>query len=387
MKTNRRQFLICALLSALFFTPLGHAADKSKFLVYVGTYTQEDSKSKGIYAYRFDAATGDLTPAGLAAESTNPSFVVVSPDRRFLYAVDEVGDFRGPNSGAIRAFLIDRGSGRLTLLNEVASRGADPCYLALDRKGKYLLTANYTGGSVAAIPLLRDGRLRDSSWVVQHAGIGFNPERQEGPHAHSINLSPDNHFAIATDLGLDKVIIYRFNPKTGSLSSNSSRYVKVDSGAGPRHFTFHPNGKFAYVVNEMQSTVVAFAYDKKGTLRQLQKISMLPADFKGKNDAAEVQVHPSGKFLYASNRGHDSIAVFAIDPHKGTLSRVEITSTGGKEPRHFGIDPTGSYLLAANQKSDSIVVFRIDAASGRLTPTGKVVEAPTPVYVRFVAED
>jgi len=183
------------------------------------------------------------------------------------------------------------------------------------------------------------------------------------------------------------VIIYRFNPKTGSLSSNSSRYVKVDPGAGPRHFTFHPNGKFAYVVNEMQSTVVVFAYDKKGTLRQLQKISMLPADFKGKNDAAEVQVHPSGKFLYASNRGHDSIAVFAIDPHNGTLSRVEITSTGGKEPRHFGIDPTGSYLLAANQKSDSIVVFRIDAASGRLTPTGKVVEAPTPVYVRFVAED
>ena len=342
MKITRRRFLFCTLLSALlthFDQAAAMSAAKGKFLVYVGTYTQEKSNSKGIYAYRFDATSGELTPLGLAAESNNPSFVVVSRDRRFLYAVDEVGNFGGSkNSGAIRAFAIDRNTGKLTFLNEVASRGADPCYLSLDKKGKYVLTANYTGGSVAAFPILRDGRLRDSPWLVQHSGIGFNPERQQGPHAHSINVSPDNHYAIVTDLGLDQVRVYRFGARTGSLSPGDSRLLKVDPGAGPRHFTFHPKGKFAYVVNEMQSSVLALRYDRPGSLHVLQKISMLPADFKGRNDAAEVQVHPSGKFLYASNRGHDSI-----------------------------------------------VAFRIDSETGRLSPTGQVVEAPTPVYVKFVA--
>jgi 6-phosphogluconolactonase len=314
--------------------------------------------------------------------------VIVSRDRRYLYAVDEVPNFHGPNSGAIRSFMLDRGSGKLTFLNEVPSRGADPCYLTLDRRGKYLFTANYTGGSLAAFPLMADGRVGESSALVQPHGKGHDPERQEGPHAHSINLSPDNRFAIATDLGLDEVNVYRFLPGKRALLPKALRSVKLDAGAGPRHFTFHPNGRFAYVVNEMQSAVVAFSYDRAdGTLNRLQRISMLPEDFKGHNDAAEVQVHPSGKFLYASNRGHDSIAVFSINPRKGTLTLVEITSTHGKEPRNFGIDPTGSYLLAANQHSDNIVVFKIDANTGRLTPTGQVVEAPTPVYVRFVALD
>jgi 6-phosphogluconolactonase len=387
MTTSRRQFLHYILLAALLFTSFGQAAanSKNKFLVYVGTYT--DKNSRGIYAYRFDASTGELTPLGLAGASTNPSFLAVSRDRKFLYAVDEVPNYHGPNSGAIRAFAVNRATGKLTLLNEVASRGADPCYLSLDKKGKYVLTANYTGGNVASFPILRDGRLRNSPWLVQHSGIGFNPERQEGPHAHSINVSPDNHFAIATDLGLDQIITYRFKEKTGSLSPTDQRILKVDAGAGPRHFTFHPNGKFAYVVNELQSTVLALRYDHSGSLHVLQKISMLPPDFKDRNDAAEVQVHPSGKFLYASNRGHDSIAVFSIDKEKGTLTRLEVVSTRGKEPRHFGIDPTGAYLLAANQNSDNIVVFRIDEKTGRLTPTGQVLETPTPVYVKFVPLD
>lgn len=390
MTTIRRQSLFCALIAALFlWLPLAAAqtaANKAKFLVYVGTYT--DKNSKGIYAFNFDASTGELTPQGLAAETRNPSFLVTSADRRFLYAVDEVPNFSGGTSGAIRAFSIDRQTGKLTFLNEVASRGADPCYLTLDKRGKYLFAANYTGGNLAAFPILPNGQVGESTALVQPLGKGHDPQRQEGPHAHSINLSPDNRFAIATDLGLDEVNVYRFVPGKRPLLPKPLRSLKVDAGAGPRHFTFHPNGRFAYVVNEMESAVVAFSYDRAdGTLNRLQRISMLPPDFKGHNDAAEVRVHPSGKFLYASNRGNDSIAVFSIDPRRGTLKLVEITPTQGKEPRNFAIDPTGAYLLAANQHSDNIVVFKIDAATGHLTPTGKVVEAPTPVYVKFVPLD
>jgi 6-phosphogluconolactonase len=387
MKTIQHRFPYCALLAGILFTLLGQASEngrcKAKFIAYIGSYT--DGSSKGIYAYEFDAHTGEAKPLGLAAESTNPSFLAVHPSQEFLYAVEEVGNYDGVNSGAIRAFAIDGSTGKLTPLNEVASRGADPCYLAVDKPGKYVLAANYTGGSVAVFPVLEDGRLGESSAFVQHKGSGANPERQKGPHAHSINLSADNRFAVATDLGADRLIIYRFDDRKGSLSPNDSRFLKVDPGAGPRHFTFHPNGRIAYLVNEMQSTVIVFAYDAAaGTLRELQKISTLPSNFAGRNDVAEVQVHPSGKFLYVSNRGHDSIAVFSIDPRKGTLEAIKYVPTRGKEPRHFGIDPTGSYLLAANQKSGTIVIFRIDANTGHLTPTGRVLETPSPVYVKFV---
>ncbi len=389
MKKTRLTLLTVAFLSALLLAvQLGGAAatPKGKYLVYVGTYTEEGSKSKGIYAYRFDADTSELSPIGLVAETTNPSFLAVHPNHRFLYAVNEVTRYKGQSSGTVSAFAIDNATGKLTFLNEVSSRGADPCYVTVDKSGKYVLVANYTGGSIATFPVSDDGRLGEASAFVQHSGHGTNPERQEGPHAHSIDLSPDNHFALVDDLGLDELVVYRFDSAKGSLTSNDPKFAKLNSGAGPRHFAFHPNGKFGYVINEMQSTVTAFGYDPaSGALHSLQTVSTLPKDFSGRNEDAEVEVHPSGKFLYASNRGHDSIAVFAIDAAKGTLTLVEIASTQGKEPRNFQIDPTGTLLFAANQKSDSIVVFRIDVKTGRLTPTGQKIDVGTPVCVKFLA--
>jgi 6-phosphogluconolactonase len=351
--------------------------------VYVGTYT--GPQSQGIYVYKFETGSGKLTPLGLAGESRNPSFLAVHPNHRFIYAVNEMGDYGDRKTGAVSAFALDRKTGKLSPLNEVSSGGVDPCYIALDRTGKYALVANYTSGSVAAFPLLADGRLGSASAFVQHAGRGVNPERQEGPHAHSINLSPDNRFAIAADLGLDELLVYRFDATKGTLAANDPPFVKVPAGSGPRHFTFHPNGKFAYTIEEMGSSVTAFSYDAAGgVLHPLQTISTLPAGYKGRDDSAEVQVHPSGKFLYGSNRGHDSIAVFAIDAARGTLTPVEHVPTQGKEPRNFGIDPTGAYLIAANQNSNNLVVFRIDAKTGRLTATGQVLEVHAPVCVKFV---
>jgi len=325
---------------------------------------------------------------GLAAETINPSFLAVHPNHRFLYAVNEVTTFKGQKSGAVSAFAIDRATGKLTLLNQVASKGADPCYITVDKTGKYVLVANYTGGSVAVFPVAEDGRLGEASAFVQHTGQGANPERQEGPHAHSIELSPDNRFAVVDDLGLDQSIVYRFDTAKGSLIPSGPQFGKADPGAGPRHFAFHPNGKFGYVINEMGSSVSAFSFDgRAGVLHPLQTISTLPKGFAEHNDDAEIAVHSSGKFLYASNRGHDSIAVFAIDADKGTLSLIDDVPTKGKTPRSFEIDPTGSLLFAENEKSNNIVVFRIDSQTGRLTATGKVLEVAEPVCVKFVEID
>ena len=377
------------LILLLLFTVFATAAPRSgKYLVYVGTYTGEDTKSKGIYAFRYDAATGQVTPLGLAAETTNPSFVAAHPNGKFLYAVNEVGDYKGPNSGGVSAFSIDRATGKLTFLNELPSRGADPCYITVDRTGKFVLVANYTGGSVIVYPILEDGRLGEASAFVQHTGHGPNAERQEGPHAHSIDLSPDNRFAFVDDLGLDELLVYKFDAAKGSLTPNDQPFAKLDPGAGPRHFALRPDGKFAYVVTEIGRNVTVFSNDaSRGTLQRVQTITTLPADFTGRNDDAEIEVHPSGKFVYASNRGHDSIAVFAIDSGKGTLTTIEIASTGGKEPRSFEIDPKGALLFAANQKSDNIVVLKIDAKTGKLTPTGQVLDIGSPVCVKFVALD
>jgi 6-phosphogluconolactonase len=361
------------------------APHKDKYLVYIGTYTQEGSTSKGIYAYRFDSDTGKISTIGLAAETTNPSFLAVHPNHRFLYAVNEIGNYKGQKSGAVSAFAIDRATGKLTFLNEVASGGADPCYITVDKTGKYVLVANYTGGSISAFPVLEDGRLGEASAFVQHTGHGTNPQRQEAPHAHSIDLSPDNRFAIVDDLGLDETLVYKFDSTKGSLSPNDPPFAKADPGAGPRHFALHPNGKFGYVVNEMGSTVSVYRYGGAGgALHPVQTISTIPKDFTKLNEDAEIEIHPSGKFLYASNRGHDSLAVFAIDASKGTLTLVEYASTKGQSPRHFEIAPGGALLFAANEKSDNIVIFRIDQKTGRLTPTGQVLEESQPVCVKFV---
>lgn len=356
--------------------------------MYVGTYTEDGSKSKGIYAFGYDAATAQITPLGLAAETTNPSFVTLHLNGKFLYAVNEVPSYKSPNSGGVSAFAIDHTTGKLTFLNELPSRGADPCYITIDRTGKYVLVANYTGGSVIVYPILKDGRLGEASAFVQHTGHGTDPQRQEGPHAHSIDLSPDNRFAFVDDLGLNELLVYKFDSAKGTLTPNDPPFATLDPGSGPRHFALRPDEKFAYVVSEMKGTVTVFANNAHaGTVHSLQTISTLPKDFSGTIEDAEIQVHPSGKFLYASNRGHDSIAVFAIDKNKGTLTPLEITPTKGSTPRSFEIDPTGTLLFAANQKSDNIVIFKIDQKTGKLTPTGQVLEVGSPVCVKFVAID
>jgi len=351
--------------------------------VYVGTYTW--AKSKGIYSLRMDLATGALSAPELAAEATNPTFLAVHPSRRFLYAVGEIGNFAGKRSGAVSAFAIDPESGKLRALNQQPSGGAGPCHVAVDKAGKNLLVANYSGGSVAVLPIGEDGKLAEPSAVIQHKGSGPDPKRQEGPHAHSINLDPAGRFAFACDLGLDKVLVYRFDPAQGKLSANDPPAASVAPGAGPRHLAFHPNGRFTYVINEMGSTITAFTYDAdRGLLSELQTISALPPDFKGENTTAEVQVHPSGRFLYGSNRGHNSIAIFAVDPETGRLTAAGHQPTQGRNPRNFGIDPTGAYLVAANQDSSNLVVFRIDPKSGALAPTGVTAEVPLPVCVKFI---
>ncbi len=364
---------------------------KNKYLLFVGTYTEKESK--GIYAYRYDAASNQLTPLGVAAETTNPSFLAIDPSRRFLYAVNEVQNYKGASSGAVSAFAINLGAdgrqtGTLSLLNQVPSRGADPCYIAFDKSGKYALVANYTGGSVAVFPVQSDGHIGDPSAFVQHRGSSVNKERQEGPHAHWIETTPDNRFAIAVDLGLDELLVYHFDASKGSLTPNDPPYASVDPGAGPRHLAFHPNGKFAYVVNELQSTITAFSYDPgRGVLEKLKTVSTLPKGFSGSNDTAEIRVHPNGKFLFASNRGHDSIAVFSVDSRTGALTLVDHYPTQGKTPRNFEIDPSGKLLFVANQGSDNIVVFRINSDNGRLTPTGQTLNVPSPVCLKFMLAD
>jgi 6-phosphogluconolactonase len=356
----------------------------SYYLVYVGTYTTKQT-SKGIYAYNFNAATGQLTSIGLAAESTDPSFVAVHPNGKYLYAVNEVGDFNGMQSGAVTAFAIDPKSGALKLLNQVSTHGAGPCYVSLDKSGRFVLVANYDGGSVATFAIQDDGSLSLVKGFVQHSGSSVDKERQQAPHAHWIGVSPDNRFALVADLGLDDVMVYKLDDVRGGLTPNSPPFTQMKPGSGPRHLAFHPNGKFAYVVNEMASTVTALAYSaQKGSLSALQTLPMLPQDYSGVREAAEIAVHPSGKFLYASNRGTaNSIAAYKIDAVKGTLTAAGTFSTKGMIPRNFAIDPTGAFLLAANQDSGNIVVFRIDATTGALTPTDQVEAVPAPVCITF----
>lgn len=389
MTNSRRRYLLWFFLFSLVTVTAANDFPKGRYLLFVGTYTEKESK--GIYAYRFDSASSELTPLGLAAETTNPSFLAVDPSHRFLYAVNEIQKYKEVSSGVVSAFAIDsqkgdRQTGKLQLLNAVASRGADPCYIAFDKTGKYALVANYTGGSVAVFPVQADGHIGESSAFVQHAGSSVNRERQEGPHAHWIETTPDNRFAIAVDLGLDELLIYRFDANTGSLTPNNPPYAKLDPGVGARHLAFHPNGTFAYVVNELQSSITAFAYDAShGQLRKLKTVSTLPKNFSGSNDTAEIQVHPSGKFLFASNRGHDTIALFSIDSKTGALTLADHFPTQGKTPRNFEIDPTGKFLFVANQNANNIVVFRIDPNNGRLTATKQTLDVPSPVCLKFVA--
>jgi 6-phosphogluconolactonase len=372
------------LIGAFAFLPAPHveAADSRPMRVYFGTYTT--GKSQGVYVSRFDPASGKLSPPELAAETKNPSFLALHPSRRFLYSVGETTDPAGKRTGAINAFSLDRQTGKLAFLNQQPSGGIGPCHLAVDRAGKCVLAANYGSGSVTALAIQPDGRLGGSRMSVQHHGSSLNPERQAGPHAHFITSDPANHFALACDLGLDQVLIYRLRAEDPALLGPPA-LVSVKPGAGPRHLAFDPSGRFVYVINEIDSTLTVFAYDgERGAMKELQSLSTLPEGFQGANTAAEVQVHPSGKFVYGSNRGHNTIAVFAVDPKSGRLAFIEHVPTQGKTPRHFALDPSGNWLLAENQDSDTVVVFRVDAKTGRLSPTGQVLEIGSPSCSVFV---
>lgn len=354
--------------------------------VYVGTYTGKDG-SKGIYAMELDLATGKLSAPELAAEATNPTFLAIHPSQRFLYAVGEIGRFQGRSSGSVSSFAIAPDSAKLAPINQQLSGGAGPCHVAVDKAGRNLLVANYSGGSVAVLPIAPDGSLREPSCTIQHEGKGPDPRRQERPHAHSINLDPAGRLAFAADLGLDKLLIYRFDPDKGMLTPHDPPFASVAPGAGPRHFAFHPNGRFAYAINEMGMTVTAFAYDaERGALKEIQTVPTLPAGraITPADSTAEVVVHPSGRFLYGSNRGHDSLAIFAVDAETGNLTPVGHEPTGGKTPRNFAIEPSGAWLLATNQNSGNVVVFRVDGETGKLAPAGSTAEVPFPVCVRFL---
>jgi 6-phosphogluconolactonase len=384
-RSTRFTLLLLALALGAIFV-IGNAADAAwqKYIFFVGTYT--DHGSKGIYAYRFDSATGESTSLGVAAETTAPSFLAIASGGKFLYAVNEVSQFNGQPTGAVSAFAIQPKTAKLALLNQVPSRGEGPAHIALDRSGKYALVSNYDSGNIVVFPVLQGGRLGEATAFVQHKGSSVNKERQEGPHAHAAVFSPDNRFVIVADLGLDQLLVYRFDEAHGTLGSDP-QIVRSVPGAGPRHLVFDAAGRHLYVINEMQSTVVTYGYDaRNGTLSEVQITSALPKGFPRNSEAAEIEMHSSGKFIFASNRGDDSIAVFAVNPKDGTLTPVEIDSTGGKTPRNFVLDPTGAWLLAANQESNDIVVFRVDSSTGHLTRSGPELHVPSPVCLRFVPE-
>jgi 6-phosphogluconolactonase len=350
--------------------------------VFVGTYTGGKTGSEGIYAFSFDEATGALNPRGLSVATPSPSFLVASANRRVVFAVNELDTYDEAPSGSVTSFAVDAAAAKLTPISTQASRGAHPCHLELDKTGRFLAVANYTGGNYALFPVLSDGRLEAAIATV--AGRGRGPSsRQEGPHGHAVTFDVTNRFLIATDLGIDRLLVYRFDAKSGSLLPNTPPSVAIAPGAGPRHFAFHSNNRLAFVINELDSTITSLRWDgDAGTFAVIGTISTLPAGAKA-STTAEIQVHSSGRFVYGSNRGHDSIAVFSVNDD-GSLKLVEIESTRGRTPRNFTIDPTGRWLLAGNQESSSIAVFAIDQTTGALTPVGEPVAAPTPVSILFM---
>jgi len=357
-------------------------AGQGKLTVYLGTYTR--TTSKGVYRVQLDLATGKLEGLEVAAEVASPSFLAIHPTRPLLYSVGQLPDSAVKKEGGVNAFAIDARTGKLTLLNQQSSKGLGPCHLVVDRSGRCVLVANYGGGNIACLPIRDDGSLGEAACFIQHEGSSVNPKRQQGPHAHSINVDPANRFAFVADLGLDKVMIYRLDPARAMLTPNDPAWGSVPPGGGPRHFAFHPTARWAYVINEMGNTVTVFNYDAaRGALDPIQTIPTLPAGFEGNNTTAEVLVHPSGRFVYGSNRGQDSIAAFAVDPQTGKLTWLGNEPSGGKTPRNFNIDPTGRFLLAAHQDSGDVFVLRIDPQTGRLSATGHSVSVPMAVCVKF----
>ena len=363
-------------------------------LVFIGTYTEPilfgtgkifQGKGDGIYVYRFDESSGSMELCNIEPVGPNPSYLTFDLWHRFLYTVNELKEFEGTPGGAVSAFSVDPSNGKLTLLNRQSSHGTDPCQLIVDKTGKFVLVANFGSGSVSVFPIQRDGSLGDPTDVVQHRGSSADPIRQTGPHAHSITMDAAGLFAFVPDLGLDKVMVYKFDATRGKLEPNSEPWVEIPPGSGPRQLVIHPRGKFAYLINELSSTVMAFQYEEEqGILRKIQTISTLPGDFKGASACGELQITPSGKHLYASNRGHDSIVSYAINQTDGTLAYIGWQSTDGKTPRHFMIDPGNEFLLTANQDTDNVVTFSLDPETGALSTAGKSISVPSPVCIKFL---
>lgn len=371
-------------------------AQDDSLMMYVGTYTRREShvvgRSTGIQVCRFNTGTGEITFVETMTGVVNPSFLAVHPSGRFLYSVSEMGErIEGRPAGGIAAFQINPETGALTALNLQPSGGTGPCHLTVDATGRYVLATNYASGGVVVLPIRDDGTLGPSSDYVQHEGSSVNPQRQQEPHPHSINLDAGNKYALVPDLGTDRVVIYEFDAEHGKIKLNSAQpWARTRSGAGPRHLDFHPNQQFVYVGNELDSTVVAFEFDAtRGTLKEINTLSTLPEGYEEtapeKSWVADVHVHPSGRVVYVSNRGHDSIAIFDIDRDSGALTAAGHVSTKGKFPRNFGLDPAGNFLIAANQNSDDIYVFAIDGKTGALQETAYGIELPTPVCVKFLA--
>jgi 6-phosphogluconolactonase len=350
--------------------------------VYVGTYTEADrgGRGEGLYVYRMDEQAGDLSHVQTLAGVPNPHFLALHPNGRFLYSTN------GGDTSAVTAYTIDPASGRVALLNRQLSPGPGPTHLAVDPTGQCVVVANYAGGSVAVYPLAADGSLQPHSDFHQHAGpLGPNAKRQDKPHAHMAGLDQSGRFVLVCDLGMDRTFVYRVDAAAGKIALNDPPFGAAPAGHGPRHLSFHPNGRWVYVINELAGSITIFAFDgSTGALEALQTVSTLPAGFAGENISAEVVVHPNGRFVYGSNRGDDSLAIFEVDQANGTLTPVGHVPSGGKEPRHFDVHPDARFLYAANQLSDNVTVFRVDGSTGALTPTGHVTSVGTPSCVVFL---
>jgi 6-phosphogluconolactonase len=363
-------------------------------LVFIGTYTEPilfgtgkilQGKGEGIYVYKMDSSSGSLELCHMTPAGPNPSYLTFDSSHRFLYVVNELKEFEGAPSGAVSAFSVDPVSGTLQFLNRQPSHGTDPCHLTVDKTGRYVLVANFMSGSVCVLPIREDGSLGDATDVIQHQGSSVDPVRQKSPHAHAVTLDDTGLYAFVPDLGLDKLMVYKFDPDRGKLEPNDEPWVELPAGAGPRQLVLHPSGEYAYLINELNSTVTAFRYDgERGSLQEIQTLSTLPDEFEGASACAELQISPSGKFLYGSNRGHNSIAVYAIGQTDGTLSLVGHESTQGETPRHFIIDPNGAFALVANQDTDNVIPFKLDPVSGELNSSGYSLQVPTPVCVKVI---
>jgi 6-phosphogluconolactonase len=372
-----KRFIII-IISILVFMSANNLFAQENYLL-VGTYTST-GKSQGIYIYKFNSETGEAIMVS-SVSTSNPSFIAVSPDEKFVYAVHEID--RTNIGGDVSAFAFDKKTGTLTFINKMPTGGDHPCYVEVDKTGKWVFAANYSGGSLSFFPVNKDGGLGQSS-LIQHTGSGKNPQRQDKPHVHCTLISPDNHWLFVPDLGIDKVMIYGFDEKTGKLTPGKQPYSASESGAGPRHFTFHPNGKYAYLIEELTGHVVAHTFDN-GTLTVLQRLSTI-RDQPGYAGSADIHVSPDGKFLYATNRGDfNTIASYKIDPSTGKLSALENLPTLGNSPRNFSLDPAGNFLLIANQGSDEIVIFKRNKETGMLTDTGKKISVGQPVCLKWVS--